>query len=149
MNATDTAVEALVINRTFDAPRERVFAAFTDPQLVMKWFGGKNTTVHGAVIDARVGGRYRIEMSSSEGEAYNVGGVFSEYSPVDRLAYTFRWEEDKPEDERDTRISIDFIDRGAQTEMIFTHENLASEASRERHTEGWNASFDVIGTLLA
>lgn len=146
--STDTAVEALVINRTFNAPRERVFAAFTDPKLVCAWFGGASTVTHDAVIDARTGGRYRICMTSSTGEPYNVGGVFSEYSPFDRLAYSFRWEEDKPEDERDTFISIDFIERGAQTEMIFKHEQLASELSRERHAEGWAESFDAIAAVV-
>ena len=149
MSATDTAVEAIVITRTFDAPRERVFAAFTDPKLIVRWFGGPNTTTHDATVDGRIGGRFRITMSSSTGEAYNVGGVFSEYAPFDRLAYTFRWEEDQPEDERDTFVSIDLIERGTQTEMIFRHENLATEESRARHEEGWGQSFDSIAKLVA
>jgi uncharacterized protein YndB with AHSA1/START domain len=149
MSQTQSAAPALTIRRTFNAPRERVFTAFTTSALLHEWFGPPGTAVGAVTFDARQGGRYHIEMKNSEGEDFNVAGVITEYRAPERLAYTFRWEEDDPKDEFDTFVSIDFIARGNQTEMVFTHEGLASEASRERHEEGWNGTFANLEALLA
>jgi uncharacterized protein YndB with AHSA1/START domain/predicted enzyme related to lactoylglutathione lyase len=149
MSSTGTAVAAFTITRTFDAPRERVFAAFTDHNLMRKWFGPPGTAVHDVTCDAREGGRYRIAMTSSEGEAFNVGGTFTEFRPVERLAYTFRWEEDAPELERDTYVSIDFIDLGGRTEMRFRQENFSDDRSRSAHESGWTDTFEQLAALLA
>jgi uncharacterized protein YndB with AHSA1/START domain len=148
MNETQTAVPALTIKRTFNASRERVFDAFITPKAIREWFGGPDVSVSDVTFDARDGGGYRILMKNSEGEDYNARGTITEFRKPERLAYTFRWEEDDPQTERDTFISIDFIARGNQTEMIFTHENLASETSRDNHAKGWNSSFEQLATLL-
>lgn len=141
-----TTVPALIIRRTFNAPRERVFAAWTTPELLRAWFGPPGGAATETSFEAREGGRYRFALTSSEGEAYVVRGVVSEYRKPERLAFTFRWEEDDPKDERDTFVSIDFIDRGERTEMVFTQENFSGEASRGRHEEGWTALFEQLAT---
>ena len=142
------AVPALVIRRTYNAPRERVFAALTTVELLRRWFGPPGIDVGEVTFDARSGGRYRIAMKTPEGEEYNVGGLITEYRAPERLAYTFRWEEDDPKTERDTFVSIDFIDRGKQTEMVLTHAGLVSEDSREVHAGGWNGALNNIAALL-
>jgi uncharacterized protein YndB with AHSA1/START domain/predicted enzyme related to lactoylglutathione lyase len=149
MSPTPAAgVTALAIRRTFNAPRERVFAAFTDPAVLRRWFGPPGTTLGEVTFDAREGGRYRIEMRSSDGEAFNVGGVVMEFRPPERLAYTFRWEEDDPQRERDTFVRIDFIAHGARTEIVFVQEQFVDDASRDRHVQGWSGSFGKLETLL-
>ena len=60
MSNTQTSAAALTIRRTFNAPRERVFAAFTDADLLREWFAPPGTTIGEATFDAREGGRYRI-----------------------------------------------------------------------------------------
>jgi uncharacterized protein YndB with AHSA1/START domain len=147
-DAQTAAVPALVIRRTFNAPRERVFAAWTSAELLRRWFGGPEMTVGEVAFDARGGGRYRIAMTASDGEEFNVGGVITEFRAPERLAYSFRWEEDDPQTEHDTFVSIDFIDREGQTEVVLTHTSLASEASRERHAGGWNTLLDNLATIL-
>ena len=101
MTNTETAAPTLTIRRTFQAPRERVFAAFTTPEILREWHGPPETAIESVAFDARPGGRYRIEMRMTDGEAYNVGGVISEFQPPELLAYSFRWEEDDPQLERD------------------------------------------------
>jgi uncharacterized protein YndB with AHSA1/START domain len=149
MSDTQTAgATQLFIQRTFNAPRERVFAAMTSADLVGQWFGPPGTKTGAVTFDAREGGLFRIEMKNSDGEDFNAKGVVTEVRAPERIAYTFRWEEDEPNDEFDTFITIDFIERGQQTEMIFTHDGLRSELSRDNHAEGWNGSFGKLEALL-
>ncbi len=147
-DAKTAAVPALVIRRTFKAPRERVFAAFTRPELLRSWWGPPGSELGEVTFDARTSGRYRIAMKSSGGEDFNVRGVISEFHAPERIAYTFRWEEDDPHAERDTRVSIDFLDRGDQTEIVLTQENFASEESRSNHDRGWNGAFDKLSAIV-
>jgi uncharacterized protein YndB with AHSA1/START domain len=147
-NAQTSTIPALVIKRTFNAPRERVFKAMTSVDLLRQWFGSADHTLGEVTFDARNGGHYRIEMKNADGEDFNVGGVITEFRAPERLAYTFTWEEDDKSTEHDTFVTIDLIERGKQTEMIFTHENLASDESRERHAQGWNGLFTRLEALL-
>ena len=145
---TSSAATVLSIRRTFNAPRERVFTAFTDPALIASWFGPPDSRVHEVTFDARNGGRYRIEMSMDGGEPFAVGGVISEYHPPETLAYTFRWEEDDPQDERDTYVRLEFADRGTQCEMTLTQTGFIDDESRNRHEFGWNASLEKLSGLI-
>jgi uncharacterized protein YndB with AHSA1/START domain len=147
-NTEAVSAPTLVIRRTFNAERKRVFAAWTDPQIIKSWFGGPETRVYDAAFDARDGGHYRIAMKSSEGEDFIVTGVITEFKEPERLAYTFTWQEDDPKDEHETFVRVEFTERGNQTDMVFTHERFSSEASRDRHEAGWNASFDKFAALL-
>ena len=149
MSTTDAAVAALTISRTFNAPRARVFAAFTESALISRWFGPPGSVVTDVACDAREGGHYRVVMTSSDGEPFNVGGTFTTYRPIEKLAYTFRWEEEKPEEERDTFVTIDFIDLGSKTEIHFRQENFANNESRNAHNAGWAGTFDRLDTILA
>ena len=147
-NAKLAAVPALTIRRTFKATRERVFAAWTDPKVLAAWFCPEGGTLDKVECDARQGGRYRIAMRNAEGEEYIVGGVYSEVRKPERLAFTFRWVEDDPALERDTYVTIEFAERGGETEMIFTHEGFADEASRGRHEGGWTSFFEKMPAAL-
>jgi uncharacterized protein YndB with AHSA1/START domain len=61
---------------------------------------------------------------------------------------TWRWEEDDPAEEYDSLLSLDFNDRNGQTELVLTHEKLASAESRARHEEGWTAIVDQLAIVL-
>ena len=80
-------------------------------------------------------------------ETYVVRGTITDYRKPQRLAYTFRWEEDDPQLERDTFVSIDFIDRGAATEIVLKHEGFRDEQSRDRHEAGWNGCFEQLAIV--
>jgi uncharacterized protein YndB with AHSA1/START domain len=140
---------SLTIRRTFNAPRERVFAAWTQPEELKNWFGPPGFTIPELAMDVRTGGKYRIVMVSPEGEKHIVDGVFSEVRKPERLAYTWRWEEDDGSKARDTFVTIEFHDKGKETEMVFTHEGFASEESRENHNKGWTGIFEKLAAYLA
>ncbi len=138
----------LTIRRTFAAPRARVFEAWTNVEMFRQWIvpDGRLTDVR---WDPQEGATFRIAMIVSSGEEWAVGGTFSEVRAPERLAFTFRWEEDDPADERDTFITVELLDRQQHTEMIFTHEGLRDEASSENHRGGWTSWFDSLDRRLA
>jgi uncharacterized protein YndB with AHSA1/START domain len=149
MNDLQTsAAPALTIRRTFAAPRTRVFAAWTNVEIFRQWFPpeGRLTSV---TWKPREGASYRVAMLVESGEEWAVHGVFSEVRAPERLAFTFRWEEDDPALERETSVTVELLDRGSETEMIFTQTGLANEASAANHEKGWNMSFDNLAGTLA
>ena len=83
--------DSLVIKRHFKAPPERVFAAFTEKGLMQAWYGPEAMTVPHCEVDARVGGKYRVEMHSPAGSVHIVTGEFREIHPPERLVYTWGW----------------------------------------------------------
>jgi uncharacterized protein YndB with AHSA1/START domain len=149
MNSTKTtAPPALVIRHTFKAPRERVFTAFTDAAQIQRWMGPPGTDIRSTSFDARESGAYHITFASENYPEMTVRGIVTALRKPEHLAYTWRWEEDDAADEYDTFISIDFIDHGNDTEMIFTHDGFRAADSRERHNAGWIGSFAKIDGLL-
>ena len=88
----DPGTHQIVITRSFDAPRELVYKAFTDPDAVRRWWGmGPDETVVDQ-LEARAGGRWRFVQRSQDGSEHGFHGVYHEASAPERLVYTFEWE---------------------------------------------------------
>jgi uncharacterized protein YndB with AHSA1/START domain len=77
----NTKERELVITRIFDAPREKVWKAWTDPERVKRWWGPKDFTAPVIKIDLRVGGKYLYCMRSPEVKDFWSGGIFQEVVP--------------------------------------------------------------------
>jgi uncharacterized protein YndB with AHSA1/START domain len=82
----------LTITRIFDAPRERVWKAWTGPERFMRWWGPRNLTTTVDRMDVRPGGAWRFVQRDSEGNEYAFHGVHHEIAPPERLVYTFEFE---------------------------------------------------------
>ncbi len=80
------------IEREFDAPRDLVFATFTDPDLVPEWWGPRGTTAEVVEMDVRTGGDYRIISHNSDGSQTAFRGTYREVTPPERVVQTFEWE---------------------------------------------------------
>ena len=78
------------IEREFDAPRDRVFAVYTDPELVPEWYGPHGTTAVVEEMDVRPGGRWRFSFGDGDGHAFH--GTYREVTPPERIVQTFEWE---------------------------------------------------------
>lgn len=142
-----TTVPALVIRRTYDAPPERVFVAWTTPELAKQFLGPNEVKAAEVDMDVRAGGTYRIVMQMPDGDRWIVGGVYREVRPGRFLQMTWRWKEDDPRDERDTLLTLEFNPHNGGTELILTHEQLASEESRTSHAHGWEAILTALGDV--
>lgn len=145
---TPVAVPALVLRRTYAVPRQRVFDAWTNPELAATFLGPQDIAVPKIEMDVRPGGSYRIAMLRPDGETWYVGGTYRDVRPPERLSMTWRWEEDRPEDEYDTLLTLEFNELDGGTELVLTHAQLASEESRAGHEQGWSAIMDQLGAVI-
>ena len=141
---TPVAVPALVLRRTYKASRQRVFEAWTKPELAVKFLGPGDVTVPEIEMDVRTGGTYRLVMLMTDGERMTVGGTYREVRAPERLSMTWRWEEDEPANELDTLLTLDFKEVAGGTELVLTHEQLASVESRDRHAHGWGLILEQL-----
>jgi len=134
----------LQIERTFAAPVEKVFDAWTNEEVMRRWFHGMHDweTSH-AEVDLRIGGPVRVVMLDPEkGVEHGGGGRYTVIEPPTRLAFTWIWDED----ERETLIEIEFDEAEAgATTVRFTHSGLRDEESARSHEGGWNNAFDNLG----
>jgi uncharacterized protein YndB with AHSA1/START domain len=150
---TDTSAKPsqreLVITREFDAPRELVYEAWTDPRHAAQWWGPRHHPARSIKMDVRPGGAWRHCLRSTEtGTDLWHGGVFREVVPPERLVFTFAWEE---EGERglETLVTVTFADIGGRTRMTLTQTPFQSDGERDGHDEGWNSTFDRLADRLA
>ncbi len=127
-------VAALVVRRTIRARPETLFAAWTDPQQLMRWWGPEGVSCTAAEIDLRVGGSYRIANRMPDGSTLWIVGEFELIEPPSRLIYSWRLEIPGASTER---VSVSFVQRDNGTEVIVTHERIASAAARTQHESGW------------
>ena len=109
---------SLILKRRLKAPPAKVFAAWTDPQKIMRWMGPADVMATHAETDARVGGRYRIVMHAPNGEEHDVGGVYREVVPNEKLVFTWGW---KATLERESLVTVLLKPDGGGTLLTLTH----------------------------
>jgi uncharacterized protein YndB with AHSA1/START domain len=80
------------VERVFDAPRDRVFAAYTDPDLVPEWYGPHGTTTVVDVMDVRPGGQWRFVIRDPDGTEHGFRGTYREVTPPERIVQSWEWE---------------------------------------------------------
>jgi uncharacterized protein YndB with AHSA1/START domain len=147
-NLQPAAVPALVLRRTYPASRERVYAAWTSPEIAMRFFSTGDTKATEITMDVRTGGAYSIAMLSPEMGRIVVRGRYLEVKAPERLVMSWSWEEDDPADEYESLLTLDFNEREGGTELVLTHEKLANAETRGRHEHGWTMMLDGLATVL-
>ena len=131
----------LVVRRRINATAEKLFAAWTQPALLVRWWGPQGVACPAAEIDLRVGGAYRIANQFPDGTVVWIAGIFEVIEPPHRLTYTWRLESQKGTEER---VTVCFEGGGASTEVVVTHERIPSEAARTSHERGWTGCLDSL-----
>jgi uncharacterized protein YndB with AHSA1/START domain len=151
-----TVVPALVIRRTYAASPQRVYEAWTNPELAKQFLCPAGMTVGEVRMDVRVGGSYRIEMLLPDGDVHAAYGVYREVQPPSRLSMTWQWQEDNPAEEHETLLTLEFNAHDGGTEFVLTHERLRSLESRTSHEYGWTSMVQKLdgialpeGTVIA
>jgi uncharacterized protein YndB with AHSA1/START domain len=135
----------LTIRRRIAAPPERLFAYWTDPAHLARWWGPVGVTCDSATVDLRVGGAYRIGNRFADGTVLWISGVFETIEPPRQLIYSWRLgDADAVE-----RVSVTFTPVGDSTEVVIVHERIASSETREGHERGWQECLDGLSAYAA
>ena len=100
-------------------------------------------------MDARVGGNYRISLRAPDGAVFTVKGVIQRLNEPDLIEYTWSWEEDDEAEEHESLVTISLSSEGGGTDIELVHTQLASDASAERHNEGWTSTLNELARYLA
>ena len=139
----------LHLTQVLPAPRPRVFALFTEPGELPRWWGPHGFRTPGVEMDVRPGGSYRFAMRPPEGELFHLAGEFVAVDPPTLLSYTFRWEPPDPDDQ-ETLVTLAFEEAGPEaTKVRFTQEKFRTEERRALHEQGWTDTFEKLRRLLS
>jgi uncharacterized protein YndB with AHSA1/START domain len=144
------AEQGITITRVFEAPRERVWQEWTEPERFADWFGGAESEVPltSVSMDARPGGSWRLTMFAEPGRReIHWNGEYLEVVEPERLVFTVS---DQPEDDVYELVTVVLTDIGDdRTEMLFEQEGRMSAEEYERAGQGWSTFFDRIAERLA
>jgi uncharacterized protein YndB with AHSA1/START domain len=144
---TEHRERVLRIERTFDAPLERVFEAWTSEEVLRRWLNGMpgwETPV--AEVDLRVGGRIRIVMRDPAGtDETGATGEYTVVEPPHRLVFTWVWD-DQPN--KPQLIELEFTEREAGTTVLLTNSSIPTEERWESQQRGWHACYDNLERVL-
>jgi len=139
----------LEIVRYFNAPRELVFQAWTDPVHLNQWSAPKGMTIPYANSDVRPGGKWTCHMLAPNGELHKAAGVYQEIVAPERLSFTHGWEEDDGSISQHTLVTVILEAEGSRTKMTFTQGEFTSVESRDGHRQGWTECFEILDGVLA
>jgi len=161
-NNTANETERMVITRIFDAPRELVWKAWTDPRFVMQWWGPKGFTAPVCKIDFRVGGKFLCCMRSPDGQEGWNAGEYHEIVPYERIVSSMYFsdpdgnkidpaqlgiEHEAIEDARDVTLFEDLGD--GRTKLTFIGNEPMESAKNSGQLEGWNQILDKLAAAVA
>ena len=152
--------QELVIRRIFDAPRELVWKAWTEPEYFKLWWGPKDFTCPFCEMDLRVGGKYLNCMRSPDGRDYWTTGVYKEIVPFERIVYTDSFADAEgnivpathygmsPDFPLETLVTVTFEEDHGKTKMTLTHAGMPAGETSEQAEAGWSESFDKLAESL-
>ncbi|HET6229693.1 MAG TPA: SRPBCC domain-containing protein [Longimicrobiaceae bacterium] len=151
MSVQETEVLTLRLERVIRADRERVFAAWTQPELLQRWSAPEGMTVGEGEADLRPGGRWRVVMLAADGTPHEAFGVYQVVDRPAKLVYTHAWlnghgaTASTPE----TMLTVEFLAEAGGTRVVLVQEGFATEGSRDGHDEGWTSCLDKLVAMFA
>jgi len=152
--------EDLFITRIFDTSRERVWKAWTEPELMKRWWGPKGFTTPYCEIDLRVGGKFLYCMRSPEGKDYWGTGVYREIVRLEKIVCTNSFADEKGSVVPATQygmsadfplemlVTVTFEEHEGKTKLTLRHVGIPAGADRDGANVGWSQSLDKLAEAL-
>ncbi len=148
LSDSEVRERTLVIERTFKASPERVFKAWTDPSVLIRWWGTDAYQAPAPQLDVRVGGAWRSPMVGPNGEQHTVSGVYREIAPPRKLAFTWAWDQEDGSRGHETVVDVTFEPVPGGTKIRLVQSVFQTPKSRDGHDFGWASSFDRLERAL-
>jgi uncharacterized protein YndB with AHSA1/START domain len=139
---------SLTIKRKLKAPASLVFSAWTDPEKLVHWFGPGETIIGSvqAQLDVRVGGKFRVSFRTEDGEYHEVGGVYQEVVPDEKLVFSWAWHSTP---ERESLVTVSLKPDVGGTLLTLHHEKFFDQKARDGHERGWTGTIDKLEAYVA
>jgi uncharacterized protein YndB with AHSA1/START domain len=144
MNTTTTN-PVLEVRRVFDAPPEALFDAWFTREQWQAWIGPEGCQCEVPLLEPKVGGRYSIKMTLSDGRVIPVEGVFRIVDRPRNLAFTWNWALNGG---GETLVRLSFRAIAGGTEVTLIHEGLPTATDRENNGVGWNGTLNKLGRYV-
>jgi uncharacterized protein YndB with AHSA1/START domain len=141
--------EEIVITRVFDAPREMVFQAWTNPKQLAKWWGPRGFTCPRCDIDVRPGGLIRIDMRASNGTIYPMSGVYLEIIEPERITYTAGALDEKGAQLFEFLHVVTFGEKRGRTTLVMNTRLVKASAGAAKYIGGFKAGMSQSLEKLA
>jgi uncharacterized protein YndB with AHSA1/START domain len=159
---TVNEIERMVVTRVFDAPRELVWKAWTDPKYVMQWWGPKGFTAPFCTMDFRVGGKFLCCMRTPDGQDLWTGGEYHEIVPYEKIVSSMYFSDSQGNKVEPAQYGIEheamddaydvitFEDFGnGQTKITFIGNETMESATNSGQVAAMNQSLDKFAAVLA
>jgi len=147
MTTTEKNTKTVHMERFFDSSPERLFEAWTKPEILIRWFGCKDTASVKAKIDLKVGGSFRFEMTGKDGQQHLIIGEYQEIVPASKLVFSMDFTGGCVE-EGTTLVSLTFVgDERGKTCQTLIHEKLNDEMA-ESVDNGWGQSMEKLSKIV-
>jgi uncharacterized protein YndB with AHSA1/START domain len=135
------------IERTFDAPAERVFDAWTSEEVLCRWFRpGRDWGRPSAEVELRVGGTVRVVMRSPDGAEHGASGEYTVIERPHRLAFTWTFDDDPSNRQL---IELELSEEDGVTTVLFVNSAISHDERRDQQEQGWRHCFDNLDRALA
>jgi uncharacterized protein YndB with AHSA1/START domain len=141
--------KSLEVTRFINAPRSRVYAAWTDPAQLKEWFGPVWVRTCELIAEPRVGGKFHWDVIDCDGKEVTIQGEYREIVPGNKIVFTWKHCHDELWKNQISVVTVEFSDRHGGTELRLKHEQLPGEESRDGHNRGWNSVLDRLEEFVS
>lgn len=149
---TEPVDETIIVEGYFAVSPSQMFQAWTNPEIIKKWFGREPNSLHSAEVDLRQGGIWRFLKSSDEEKAVGFEGEYLEIEQDHRLVFSWSHAVTFANGEKETtpasRVEVVFSSKGSGTNVILHHSAIRSEDGRKGVGGGWEISFGILKHFL-
>ena len=143
---TEESAQVVRIERTFEAPAEDVFDAWTSAEVIGRWFRpGRDWGEASAEVDLRVGGQVSVVMRAPDGSAVGASGEYTLIERPHRLAFSWTFDDDPSNQQM---IELEFTEEDGATRVVFVNSDISAESRRDAQYEGWRACLDNMERVL-
>ena len=144
----NTETHTLKIRKQFSAPIERLYRAFTQKDILEKWFSCNEGLPCSLIeLDYKVGGKYRFGMKDKKSdEEYIATGVYIEIIPNEKISMTWSWEHET--DEPETLVTFEFHKTENGCDLLLIHSKFPTIERKEHHDQGWSQIIETLHQLF-